>query len=70
MSSEIESILANESALQEVVDHCFSDADADGNGTIDNAEFEAHIKMVYEDIGKLEVDQDSLLLGLVEVMAE
>ena len=51
MASEIDQILNDDAKLQEVVDFCFKDADADGNGTIDVSEFESHLKMVYEDIG-------------------
>ncbi|CAI2382710.1 unnamed protein product [Moneuplotes crassus] len=50
MSDEIDAILGDEAKLQEVVDHCFQEADANGDGTIDVQEFEAHMKMVYEDI--------------------
>mmetsp|Transcript_10629 Transcript_10629/g.10471 ORF Transcript_10629/g.10471 Transcript_10629/m.10471 type:complete len:98 (-) Transcript_10629:46-339(-) len=50
MSDEIDAILNDDAKLQEIVDYCFQEADANGDGTIDSQEFESHIKMVYEDI--------------------
>mmetsp|Transcript_14100 Transcript_14100/g.16352 ORF Transcript_14100/g.16352 Transcript_14100/m.16352 type:complete len:97 (+) Transcript_14100:27-317(+) len=65
MSEEIDNILNDEAKLQEVVDFCFKDADADGNGTIDKSEFERHLQMVYEDIG-IPIPDTEALQALME----
>ena len=60
MSSEIDEIINDDAKLQEVVDFCFKDADADGNGTIDAAEFKKHLEMVYSDIGISMPNEDEI----------
>ena len=57
-AKEITAVLSDDAKLDEVVDHVFNDADADGNGNIDSTELAEHMKVVYDDIGLGEVDAD------------